>query len=96
MFSEYVGESGQVTFGEMSVLLQLGLEVGGKDIRVIFELYELRVDAFLRLGFFLSTSIRRWVACVNGFLTLFDIIRALQMQLITLGIPRQSAAPWMA
>ncbi|CAE7557842.1 NSUN2 [Symbiodinium pilosum] len=51
----------------------------------------LTVFVSLLLGFFLSTSIRRWVACVNGFLTLFDIIRALQMQLITLGIPRQNA-----
>eukprot|EP00931_Biecheleriopsis_adriatica_P016585 TRINITY_DN12174_c0_g1_i1.p1 TRINITY_DN12174_c0_g1~~TRINITY_DN12174_c0_g1_i1.p1 ORF type:complete len:357 (+),score=70.72 TRINITY_DN12174_c0_g1_i1:152-1072(+) len=40
------------------------------------------------LGFFLTSSVKRWYSCTNGFLALFDAIRGLQMQLSALGVPK--------
>jgi len=39
----------------------------------------------LMLSFFLSSSVHRWIACVSGFLQLFNAIRNLAMQLHALG-----------
>merc|ERR1719313_2028567 len=47
----------------------------------------LNVVVGLLLGFFLSSSMNRWYACVNGFLSLLDAIRNLQMQFTALGVP---------
>merc|ERR1719162_2813009 len=47
----------------------------------------LNVVVGLLLGFFLSSSMDRWHDCVNGFLTLLDSIRNLQMQFVALGVP---------
>jgi len=47
----------------------------------------LNVVVGLLLGFFLSSSMNRWYTCVNGFLTLLDAIRNLQMQFTALGVP---------
>jgi len=41
----------------------------------------------LLLGFFMSTSMSRWYACMTGFLQVFDSVRALQRQLYSLGVP---------
>jgi len=38
------------------------------------------------LGFFLSSSIKRWFACSNSFMQLLDAVRSMQMQLIALGV----------
>jgi predicted membrane chloride channel (bestrophin family) len=46
----------------------------------------LNVVVGLLLGFFLSSSMNRWYACVNGFLELLDAIRNLQMQFAALGV----------
>jgi len=46
----------------------------------------LNVVVGLLLGFFLSSSMNRWYACVNGFLELLDAIRNLQMQFTALGV----------
>jgi hypothetical protein len=43
----------------------------------------------LMMGFFLSSSTKRWHNCVNGFLTLLDAIRNLQMQNKALGVPME-------
>eukprot|EP00440_Ansanella_granifera_P061836 gb/GFBE01067041.1/.p1 GENE.gb/GFBE01067041.1/~~gb/GFBE01067041.1/.p1 ORF type:complete len:416 (+),score=97.67 gb/GFBE01067041.1/:1-1248(+) len=48
----------------------------------------LNVVVGLLLGFFLTSSINRWYACVAGFLELLDAIRNLQMQFIALGVPK--------
>jgi len=45
----------------------------------------LNVFVGLLLGFFLSSSMKRWYDCVNAFLTLLDAVRAMQMQMIALG-----------
>merc|ERR1719281_1516474 len=47
----------------------------------------LNVVVGLLLGFFLSSSMNRWYTCVNGFLSLLDSIRNLQMQFTALGVP---------
>mmetsp|Transcript_13490 Transcript_13490/g.39386 ORF Transcript_13490/g.39386 Transcript_13490/m.39386 type:complete len:449 (+) Transcript_13490:63-1409(+) len=41
----------------------------------------------LLLGFFLTTTVTRWLACAKGFLEMFDGIRNLQMNLVALGVP---------
>jgi len=46
----------------------------------------LTVFVGLLLSFFLSSSVTRWLSCVNGFLALFNAIRNLQMQLHSLGV----------
>jgi len=46
----------------------------------------LNVFVGLLLGFFLSSSMVRWYACVNAFLTLLDAVRSMQMQMIALGV----------
>jgi len=46
----------------------------------------LNVFVGLLLGFFLSSSMTRWYACVNAFLTLLDAVRSMQMQMIALGV----------
>jgi len=51
----------------------------------------LNVIVGLLLSFFLSNSMRRWYACVEGFLSLLDSVRNLQMQFISLGVPRDEA-----
>lgn len=51
----------------------------------------LNVVVGLLLGFFLTNSISRWYACVDGFLSLLDSVRNLQMQFIALGVPTQEA-----
>lgn len=43
----------------------------------------------LLLGFFMASSVNRWWACAEGFLILFDAIRALQMQLCALGVQEE-------
>jgi len=43
----------------------------------------------LMLSFFLSSSVGRWVNCVEGYLDLFNSIRNLSMQLHTLGVPQE-------
>jgi predicted membrane chloride channel (bestrophin family) len=43
----------------------------------------------LMLSFFLSTSVKRWIECVSGFLELFNSIRNLSMQLHALGVQEQ-------
>lgn len=43
----------------------------------------------LMLSFFLSSSVGRWVNCVEGYLDLFNSIRNLSMQLHTLGVSQQ-------
>ncbi|CAE7398417.1 NSUN2 [Symbiodinium pilosum] len=40
----------------------------------------------LMLGFFITNSVKRWTSCVEAFLSLFEAIRALQMQLHALGV----------
>lgn len=52
----------------------------------------LTVFVSLLLGFYLSSSIKRWTTCIDGFLSLFEVIRALQMQLHALGVARDSIA----
>jgi len=47
----------------------------------------LNVIVGLLLGFYLSSSMNRWYTCVNGFLSLLDSIRNLQMQFTALGVP---------
>mmetsp|Transcript_120163 Transcript_120163/g.256431 ORF Transcript_120163/g.256431 Transcript_120163/m.256431 type:complete len:455 (-) Transcript_120163:111-1475(-) len=49
----------------------------------------LNVFVGLLLGFFMSASVTRWWACVDGFLVLFDAIRNIQMQLIALGVEEE-------
>merc|ERR1719377_387449 len=49
----------------------------------------LNVVVGLLLGFFLSSSMTRWYMCVNGFLSLLDSIRNLQMQFTALGVPEK-------
>lgn len=49
----------------------------------------LNVFVGLLLGFFLSSSMSRWYACVNAFLTLLDAVRSMQMQMIALGVCQQ-------
>eukprot|EP00933_Yihiella_yeosuensis_P074904 TRINITY_DN83_c2_g3_i1.p1 TRINITY_DN83_c2_g3~~TRINITY_DN83_c2_g3_i1.p1 ORF type:complete len:418 (+),score=100.65 TRINITY_DN83_c2_g3_i1:147-1400(+) len=49
----------------------------------------LSVIVGLLLGFFLSSAVNRWYSCTNGFLSLFDAIRGLQMQLGALGVPQE-------
>eukprot|EP00931_Biecheleriopsis_adriatica_P006162 TRINITY_DN107611_c0_g1_i1.p1 TRINITY_DN107611_c0_g1~~TRINITY_DN107611_c0_g1_i1.p1 ORF type:complete len:415 (-),score=98.33 TRINITY_DN107611_c0_g1_i1:19-1263(-) len=49
----------------------------------------LKVIVGLLLGFFLHNSVDRWYKCNDGFLELFDSIRALQMQLNALGVPKE-------
>mmetsp|Transcript_41792 Transcript_41792/g.75868 ORF Transcript_41792/g.75868 Transcript_41792/m.75868 type:complete len:455 (-) Transcript_41792:41-1405(-) len=41
----------------------------------------------LLLGFFMSASVQRWWQCANGFMQLFDAVRNLQIQLVTMGVP---------
>jgi len=41
----------------------------------------------LLLGFFMAASMQRWWRCAGGFLDLFDSIRYLQIQLVTMGVP---------
>jgi len=49
----------------------------------------LNVIVGLLLGFFMSSSMNRWHACVNGFMELLDSIRNLQMQFTALGVPEK-------
>jgi len=51
----------------------------------------LNVVVGLLLGFFLTSSINRWYSCVDGFLTLLDSVRNLQMQFIALGVPEEES-----
>eukprot|EP00930_Biecheleria_cincta_P058940 TRINITY_DN4471_c0_g1_i1.p1 TRINITY_DN4471_c0_g1~~TRINITY_DN4471_c0_g1_i1.p1 ORF type:complete len:440 (+),score=90.15 TRINITY_DN4471_c0_g1_i1:108-1427(+) len=51
----------------------------------------LNVVVGLLLGFFLSNAIKRWYACVDGFLLLLDSVRNLQMQFVALGVPDDDA-----
>jgi hypothetical protein len=46
----------------------------------------------LLMGFFLSSSMSRWFACVHGFLQLLDAIRSLHLQFIGLGVPEDELA----
>lgn len=48
----------------------------------------LNVVTGLMMGFFLSSSMKRWFSCVDGFLQLLDAIRSLQLQFIGLGVPQ--------
>lgn len=52
----------------------------------------LRVFVGLLLGFFLSLAVNRWFECSKGFLELYDAIRNLQMQLLSLGVKRELVA----
>mmetsp|Transcript_6437 Transcript_6437/g.14081 ORF Transcript_6437/g.14081 Transcript_6437/m.14081 type:complete len:425 (-) Transcript_6437:70-1344(-) len=47
----------------------------------------LRIFVGLLLGFFMSASVQRWWSCAEGFMQLFDAIRCLQIQFISLGVP---------
>merc|ERR1740121_2701569 len=47
----------------------------------------LRVFVGLLLGFFMTSSVKRWVECTDGFLHIFDAVRNLQMQILALGVP---------
>jgi len=49
----------------------------------------LKVIVGFLLSFFLSSAIGRWYKCTDGFLELFDAIRAMHMQLNCLGVPRE-------
>lgn len=49
----------------------------------------LHVFAALLLSFFLTSSVNRWFNCVDGVLDLINAIRNLQMQLQSLGVPRE-------
>jgi hypothetical protein len=49
----------------------------------------LRVFVGLLLGFFLTSSTNRWYQCVNGFMSLFDAVRNMQMQFLALGVPAE-------
>jgi len=51
----------------------------------------LNVVVGLLLGFFLTSSVNRWYSCVDGFLTLLDAVRNLQMQFIALGVPEEDS-----
>jgi len=51
----------------------------------------LNVVVGLLLGFFLTSSINRWYGCVDGFLSLLDAVRNLQMQFIALGVPEEDS-----
>lgn len=80
-------------------LLALSFAVAAIVLFVLPDAGELHVDqlqeisrfmnAFvgLLLGFFMASSVNRWWACAEGFLILFDAIRAMQMQLCALGVP---------
>jgi len=46
----------------------------------------LNVFVSLMVGFFISSSIRRWYAAADGFMELFDAARSLQMDLFALGV----------
>eukprot|EP00930_Biecheleria_cincta_P099574 TRINITY_DN9119_c0_g2_i1.p1 TRINITY_DN9119_c0_g2~~TRINITY_DN9119_c0_g2_i1.p1 ORF type:complete len:501 (+),score=69.62 TRINITY_DN9119_c0_g2_i1:99-1601(+) len=50
----------------------------------------LNVFVSLMLGFFLSTAIGRFRDCLEGFVSLFENMRALQMQFHALGVPQKS------
>ncbi|CAK9082437.1 unnamed protein product [Durusdinium trenchii] len=52
----------------------------------------LTVFVSLLLGFYLTSSVKRWSTCIDGFLNLFEVIRALQMQLHALGVGRGDIA----
>jgi len=43
----------------------------------------------LMLSFFLSSSVKRWIECVSGFLELFNSIRNLSMQLHAMGVEKR-------
>jgi len=51
----------------------------------------LNVFVGLLLGFFLSSSMKRWYDCVDAFLTLLDAVRSMQMQMIALGVNQEQA-----
>jgi len=47
----------------------------------------LNVVCGLLMGFFMSSSMNRWYSCVDGFMSLLNDVRNLQMQFIALGVP---------
>jgi hypothetical protein len=47
----------------------------------------LNVVVGLLLGFFLSSSMQRWHSCVQGFMSLGDAVRNVQIQFVALGVP---------
>mmetsp|Transcript_6438 Transcript_6438/g.14082 ORF Transcript_6438/g.14082 Transcript_6438/m.14082 type:complete len:448 (-) Transcript_6438:254-1597(-) len=51
----------------------------------------LRFFVGLMLGFFMSASVQRWWRCAGGFMELFDAVRNLQIQLLTMGVPTEKA-----
>jgi len=51
----------------------------------------LNVFVGLLLGFFLSSSMKRWYDCVNSFLSLLDAVRSMQMQMIALGANQEQS-----
>jgi predicted membrane chloride channel (bestrophin family) len=58
-------------------------------INIFYELSKfLNVFCGLMLGFFLTSSVKRWHHCAQGFLELCDAIRNLQMQLQAMGVPK--------
>jgi hypothetical protein len=56
------------------------------------------ISAFLKvfvaflLGFFMTSSVGRWGATVQGFLILVNAVKNLQMQLLALGVPSEKMA----
>jgi len=51
----------------------------------------LNVFVGLLLGFFLTSSMNRWYACVDAFLELLDAVRSMQMQMTALGVAQEKA-----
>lgn len=49
----------------------------------------LRMFVGLLLGFFMTTCVSRWYNATEGLMSLFDSIRNLQLQLISLGVPQE-------
>jgi len=49
----------------------------------------LNVFVGMLLGFFLSSSMTRWHACVNAFMELLDAVRGMQMQMTALGVDHE-------
>jgi len=49
----------------------------------------LNVFVGLMLGFFLTSAMTRWYACVNSFCELLDAVRTMQMNLTALGVKQE-------
>mmetsp|Transcript_22084 Transcript_22084/g.40588 ORF Transcript_22084/g.40588 Transcript_22084/m.40588 type:complete len:420 (+) Transcript_22084:77-1336(+) len=79
-------------FSTVVALLVLLLVPDPADLKVsrFADIVEfLRIFVGLLLGFFMSASVQRWWSCAEGFMQLFDAVRCLQIQFISLGVPEE-------